>query len=252
MGVAWVQFQLNGGQRKVCYFYSSKSIPPGVGLKVAIMTKSSGKLLNQICVFFLSCRATRWPFWLGFITPFLLLYVFDWIMFSVITASLLKRRCTRSKATSDSRSKLYRENFIIAVSLATVFGLGWGFGLLVTSYPVDEVTYTFQVLFSIFVGAQGPLLFILHGIRNADARAVWKDWATSFSSSATRLRSMASSSIHKSLTTAQSSVNAPLSSSSTGPHTLPEAGQLFDPQAEAVLSQHTSLEMLSKETMADR
>lgn len=42
------------------------------------------------------------------------------------------------------------------------------------SLPVKELTFTFQILFSVFVGLQGTLLFLLHGIRNKDAHTHWK------------------------------------------------------------------------------
>lgn len=80
----------------------------------------------------------------------------------------------RKTNTSQDAYRRNKENFIIALSLAVVFGLGWGLGLLATSNPVEEVTIGLQVLFSIFVGAQGVLLFILHGIRNTDSRKLWK------------------------------------------------------------------------------
>ena len=95
--------------------------------------------------------------------------------------------------------------------MAVMFGLGWGFGLLATSYPVEEVTITFQVLFSIFVGAQGALLFLLHGMRNADARRVW---SSSVSSIMTRLRSIVSSSFNRSVTVTQNSAKASQNSTS--------------------------------------
>ena len=64
-------------------------------------------------------------------------------------------------------------NFTIAATLAVVFGLGWALGLAATSLPVKELTLTFQILFSIFVGVQGILLFLLHGVRNKDIRNIW-------------------------------------------------------------------------------
>ena len=67
-----------------------------------------------------------------------------------------------------------KKHFIIALSLAIVFGLGWGFGLAATSHPIKELTFTFQIVFSLFVGSQGILIFLLHGIRNKDARTLWK------------------------------------------------------------------------------
>ena len=57
-----------------------------------------------------------------------------------------------------------------------MFGLGWTLGLAATSVPVKEFSLTFQILFSIFVGAQGVLIFLLHGVRNQDIRKLWKKW----------------------------------------------------------------------------
>ena len=159
--------------------------------------------------------------------------MFDWIMFAIIVTSILKQR--RGSSKMQSRSRLHRENLIIALSLAVMFGLGWGFGLLATSYPVEEVTTTFQVLFSIFVGAQGALLFLLHGIRSADARRVWKGWATSFSTAATRLRSTASPSVNKSVTVSQSSGETSQNFTSLPLVQPPELG-CSDPQAVEVLA----------------
>ena len=122
------------------------------------------------------------------------LYVFDWIMFVVILVSVIKNKHNSQKLKSnESSTKLHKENLIIALSLAVVFGLGWGFGLLTTSSSIEGLTTTFQVIFSIFVGAQGALLFLLHGVRNPDVRAVWKGWWKSLGSF-TRLASVTSSS----------------------------------------------------------
>ena len=76
--------------------------------------------------------------------------------------------------TKAEKTREIKNNFIIAMSLAVVLGLGWTLGLLATSFPSVEVTTAFQVLFSIFVGMQGVLIFCLHAIRNSDARNVWK------------------------------------------------------------------------------
>ena len=139
------------------------------------------------------------------------LYVFDWIMFVVILISVIKNKHNSQKLKSnESSTKLHKENLIIALSLAVVFGLGWGFGLLTTSSSIEGLTTTFQVIFSIFVGAQGALLFLLHGVRNPDVRAVWKGWWTSLGN-ITRLSSVSSSS---------SKTTLPQSMNTTGAATL--------------------------------
>ena len=79
-------------------------------------------------------------------------------------------------STSTSKLESTKKHFTIAITLGVVFGLGWAFGLAATSLPVKELTITFQVLFSLFVGLQGILIFLLHGIRNKEARDLWKKW----------------------------------------------------------------------------
>ena len=96
-------------------------------------------------------------------------------------ASICKHTKSVNKLKEKSQAEKLRDirnNFIIAMSLAIVLGLGWGLGLLATSSGLLEVTILFQVLFSIFVGMQGVLIFFLHGVRNNEAREVWKQCLT--------------------------------------------------------------------------
>ena len=83
---------------------------------------------------------------------------------------------TISNTKDTSKFESIKKHFTIAITLAVVFGLGWAFGLAATSLPVKELTFTFQVLFSLFVGLQGFLILLLHGIHNKDARNAWKRW----------------------------------------------------------------------------
>ena len=83
---------------------------------------------------------------------------------------------TISSTKDTSKLETTKKHFTIAITLAVVFGLGWAFGLAATSLPIKELTFTLQILFSVFVGLQGFLIFLLHGIRNKDARNAWKRW----------------------------------------------------------------------------
>jgi hypothetical protein len=108
------------------------------------------------------------------ILPFSLVTIFNWIMFVLIMISI----CGHTQAPvadkkEGSKIKTMQTHFTIAATLAVVFGLGWALGLAATSLPVKELTLTFQILFSIFVGVQGVLLFLLHGVRNQDIRKTW-------------------------------------------------------------------------------
>ena len=141
-------------------------------------------------------------------------------MFIIILVSIAKhKRHLGQQTQSKADYKYFKESFVIALSLAVVFGLGWGIGLLATSYPVEAITITFQIIFSIFVGAQGILLFLLHGIRNSDARHTWKNWFTSFSTS-TRLSYLVTST-NKVSTARGHAANISQSGSATLPRTLP-------------------------------
>ena len=103
------------------------------------------------------------------------MYTVNWIMFFVIMVSICKHT-QDAGAKGGSKVSFIKNNVIIALTLAVIFGLGWGIGLAATSGPAKEFTLTFQIIFSILVGLQGTLIFILHGIRNQDVRNVWKQW----------------------------------------------------------------------------
>ena len=125
-----------------------------------------------------SCRPSEWPFYFGMILPFCVLYLINWIMFFIIMASICKH--TREFKTQDkSKYEQAKKNFTIAVTLAVIFGLGWGIGLASTHHiPVRGISLAFQILFSILVCSQGILIFVFHGIRNQDVRNLWKQGFT--------------------------------------------------------------------------
>ena len=81
---------------------------------------------------------------------------------------------TKVDIPNKTNTRVLKQNFIIAVGLSLLFGLGWGFGLTATSSNTQEVTFAFQVIFSLFVGSQGILIFFFHGLRSPDFRQVWQ------------------------------------------------------------------------------
>ena len=87
--------------------------------------------------------------------------------------------CERRTNTDDQGKKakeLTKSNVTMTIGLANLCGLGWIFGLAASSLPVEELTFSFQLLFSIFVGSQGMLLFFFHCVRNPQVRKQWKAW----------------------------------------------------------------------------
>ena len=129
-----------------------------------------------------SCRSRDLPFYIGLIAPFAILYVFNLTMFILIMASVCKHSYRRRGITTEKSTFTFvRKNATIAFSLAIVFGLGWAFGLAATSTPSKETTFALQLLFTIFVGCQGLLIFFLHGVRKPEARNEWKWFSTATS-----------------------------------------------------------------------
>ena len=107
----------------------------------------------------------------------------------------LAKRSMNFKEKVDFKDKFesVKKQVAIAVGLATLFGLGWGFGLAASGTTVKGVTFTFQLLFSLFVGLQGVILFVLHGVRKQEARGQWKEWFTKVSSKSMQLYNVAKS-----------------------------------------------------------
>ena len=140
----------------------------------------------------------------------MVIYVFNWVIFFLIMRSILKL----NKQSVNLNKQEGKKKVLIAIGLATVLGLGWGFGLLATSSNLRGLTLAFQIIFSIFVGCQGLLLFVLHGLRSAEARKEWKMWFTTVSNKSVQLYTDARSSSMMTLPRAKRSSNptSPLSS----------------------------------------
>ena len=136
---------------------------------------------NYLSIF--SCRSRGLPFYIGLIVPFALLYAFNLIMFVLIMVSICKHSYRKVGSTTEKNTLTFvRKNATIAISLAILFGLGWGFGLAASGTPSKDATFALQLLFTIFVGCQGLLIFVLHGIRKAEARNEWKKWFSTLTS----------------------------------------------------------------------
>ena len=126
-------------------------------------------MLAYILLCIHSCRIIMYPFWFGLIFPFVVVYLFNWAIFITIIVCLVKNR-----STMHHKKRKLKRLFFLALGLSLLFGLGWGFGLLATSSDIKELTFTFQILFSILIGSQGLLIFVFHVIRAPQARKQWK------------------------------------------------------------------------------
>ena len=127
-----------------------------------------------------SCRPTQWPFWFGFVASFALVYIFNWVLFTItmVTLCILRRNAVKSATnTNVYTTSVIAKHLLVAVILSLLFGVGWAFGLIGTSSQLPEEAYTpAQYIFSIFMGIQGVLIFLLHAVRSPEAREEWKKW----------------------------------------------------------------------------
>ena len=181
-----------------------------------------------------SCRAFKAPFYIGMVVPFVIVYVFNWVVFFVIIASLIRKSfsSTLKDAKKDNKSRsMLKQQFIITITLSVLFGLGWGIGLLATEdiYSNKTVRDIFAALFVLMTAFHGLFIFIMHCLRSKDARSVWerlffgmtgKDFSE-FSSSTFNQ-------IHQRQRPVGSSVSSTArKTSATGPFSPPEEGGTF-------------------------
>ena len=113
--------------------------------------------------------------------PFILIYLFNWIIFAIIIVSLLYKNwyklAPRHTSQSQKSGVSTRQQFMIAVTLSVLFGIGWGIGLLATEKIGNRAARNFFAsMFVIITGFHGLLIFILHCARSQEARKEWRRW----------------------------------------------------------------------------
>ena len=135
---------------------------------------------KTIFYYFCSCRAEYIPFYIGTVAPFILIYLFNWTMFTMIMAQLLRKKCHKkfSESYSDETGMTFKQQLLIAVTLSILFGLGWGFGLFVsaTIFTSAAIRNIFSVIFILLTSFQGLFIFIMHCLRSAEVRKEWQRW----------------------------------------------------------------------------
>lgn len=119
------------------------------------------------------------------IAPFVIIYIFNWIVFIIIFSSLLRKSCNKKlreakefdKKGSEKKSQL-KQQFLIAITLSILFGLGWGVGLPATQsfHDTAVISDIFSAFFVLFTSFQGLFIFIMHCLRSPEIRKVWAGW----------------------------------------------------------------------------
>ena len=115
-----------------------------------------------------------YSFYIGLLIPFGFIYIMNWIIFILIFASLLCRPNIQKEASNRSNMRKLKENFMVALGLSLLFGIGWAVGLLASSDAPDAVRLPAEWIFTIVNAFLGVYLFVLYVIRSPEARKLWK------------------------------------------------------------------------------
>ena len=111
------------------------------------------------------------------IVPFLIIYLFNWVVFFIIIVSLLRKNYQSSiKLKKDKQTSFLHQQLIIAITLSVLFGLGWGIGLFATQdiHTKKTVRDILAALFVVFTAFHGLFIFIMQCLRSKDVRNSWK------------------------------------------------------------------------------
>ena len=111
------------------------------------------------------------------IVPFLIIYLFNWVMFFIIILSLIRKNFQPNiKSKKDTQTLFLHQHLIIAITLSVLFGLGWGIGLFATQdiHTNKTVRDILAALFVVFTAFHGLFIFIMQCLRSMDVRNCWK------------------------------------------------------------------------------
>ena len=111
------------------------------------------------------------------IVPFLIIYLFNWVMFFIIIVSLLRKNYqSNTILKKDTKTVFLYQHLIIAITLSLLFGLGWSIGLFATQdiHTNKTVRDIFAALFVVFTAFHGLFIFIMQCLRSKDVRNSWK------------------------------------------------------------------------------
>ena len=86
------------------------------------------------------------------------------------------RRSVLKEASTSAKLVKLKENFMIALGLSLLFGMGWAFGLLASSDLPPAVHYPAEWTFTLMAAFLGVYLFVLYVLRSQEARKAWKRW----------------------------------------------------------------------------
>ena len=108
------------------------------------------------------------------VVPFLIIYLFNWVVFFIIIVSLIKKQCITKKR--NEVCTFFHQQLVRAIVLSVLFGLGWGIGLFATQdiHTNKTVQDVLAALFVVFTAFHGLFIFIMQCLRSKEVRTTWK------------------------------------------------------------------------------
>ena len=110
------------------------------------------------------CMLGGIQFYVAYLSPICLILIGNSIILIVTVVSIGRRT---SKGVGKKMNK--RAKARIAIMLSVLLGCTWIFGLL----AIEDLAFTFQLLFSLFNSLQGFFIFLFFCLRNKEVRAEW-------------------------------------------------------------------------------
>ena len=102
---------------------------------------------------------------IGLLVPFGAIDIMNWILFILIFINLVCKPNVREETSKNGSLRKLKENFMIALGLSLLFGMGWAIGLLATSDLPDAVRYPAEWVFTLTTAFLGVYLFVLHVLK---------------------------------------------------------------------------------------
>eukprot|EP00795_Rhopilema_esculentum_P015071 gene15071-6236_t len=122
------------------------------------------------------CMVAGLAFYIAYLTPVSLILFINFLVLIITIISL-----GRQSAYIPNKGMKRRSKTKIAVFFSVLLGCTWIFGLI----AIEDLKFTFQLLFCIFNSLQGFFIFIFFCAKNEDAK---KEWKRVFERSCTRRR----------------------------------------------------------------
>lgn len=129
--------------------------------------------LTLWCLFRLcSCIPTNWPFYFGFVAPFVLAYLINWIVYAYTLVVLCAPKFAGTSQQKEVKSRA--QNYVTVVMILSIFfAIAWVFALVGTS-DVDTIVHEVgQYMFAVFIALHAVFTLIFQFWRLKEAREVW-------------------------------------------------------------------------------